>query len=50
MQTDEKVIEREFRSLLAIKDNFPKFVVTMDPLNIGNREVIKHVQVWKFFR
>lgn len=49
MLTDEKVVEREFRSLLAIKDNFPKFVVTMDPVNIGNREGIQHLQAWKFF-
>ena len=48
MLSDEKVIEGEFRSLLTIKDNFPKFVVTMDPVCIGNREGIRHVQAWEF--
>ena len=27
---DEKVKEREFGNLLLIKDNYPKFVVSMD--------------------
>ena len=47
---DEKVIEREFRSLLAIKDNYPKFVVSMDPVSIGNRQGIEHVQAWEFLK
>ncbi|MDE7508509.1 MAG: ATP-binding protein [Muribaculaceae bacterium] len=29
---DEKTEEREFGNLLAIKDNYPKYLVTMDPL------------------
>ena len=32
--TDEKVMEREFGNLLAINDNYPKYVVSMD--NIGS--------------
>lgn len=30
---DEKTMEREFGNLLAIKDNYPKYVVTMDPIS-----------------
>ena len=30
---DEKTKEREFGNLLAIKDNYPKYVVTMDPIS-----------------
>lgn len=29
---DEKTYEREFGNLLAIKDNYPKYVVSMDPV------------------
>lgn len=31
--TDEKTIEREFGNLSAIKDNYPKYVVSMDPMS-----------------
>ena len=30
---DDKTIEREFGNLLTIKDNYPKYVVTMDPIS-----------------
>jgi predicted AAA+ superfamily ATPase len=30
--SDEKTVEREYGNLLNIKDNFPKYVVTMDEL------------------
>ena len=33
--TDEKTIEREFGNLSAIKDNYPKYVVSMDPMSIS---------------
>jgi len=33
---DEKTIEREFGNLLAIQDNYPKFVITMDDLEEPN--------------
>ena len=45
---DEQVIDREFRSLLAIPDNHPKFVVSMDQADLGNKEGIRHVQAWEF--
>jgi predicted AAA+ superfamily ATPase len=45
---DRQVVEREFRSLLSIPDNFPKYVVTMDQMKLGNREGIRHVQAWEF--
>lgn len=34
---DEKVEEREKKSLLAIKDNYPKIILTMD--NVRNKEI-----------
>ena len=33
MLTDEKTLEREFGNLSAVKDNYPKYVVTMDPIS-----------------
>jgi predicted AAA+ superfamily ATPase len=33
---DEKTIQREFGNLMLIKDNYPKYVVTMDPLSHQN--------------
>ncbi len=47
MLTDEKVIEREFSSLEKISDNWRKYVVTLDPLSIGNRNGIEHIQIWE---
>ncbi len=47
--TGEKVIEREFGNLLAINDNYPKYVVSMD--NIGNtasHKGIIHMHVTEF--
>ena len=46
MLTDEKVIEREFSSLEKISDNWRKFVVTLDPVSIGIRNGIEHIQMW----
>jgi predicted AAA+ superfamily ATPase len=46
--TDEKTHEREFGNLLAIQDNCPKFVVSMDETAGGNFKGIKHVSVRDF--
>jgi predicted AAA+ superfamily ATPase len=46
--SDDKTRQREFGNLLTIKDNHPKYVVTMDPF-IGNTyKGIKHVHVREF--
>jgi uncharacterized protein len=36
MLTDNQTIQREFGNLLAIDDNYSKYVVTMDELAAGN--------------
>ena len=46
--TDEAVIEREFRSLELINDNFEKIVISMDDISFGNRNGIAHVNAWDF--
>lgn len=44
----EEVIEREYRSLRNVRDSYPKTVLSMDPLNIGTRDGIKHQHVLDF--
>jgi predicted AAA+ superfamily ATPase len=45
---DEKTHAREFGNLLAIEDNFPKMVVSMDETAIGNYKGIEHFHIRKF--
>lgn len=35
MLFDQKTIDREFGNLMAVDDNYPKFVITMDDINTG---------------
>jgi len=47
--SDEKVIEREFGNLLLIKDQYPKYVVSMDDVRTsGSYEGIKHISLLDF--
>jgi predicted AAA+ superfamily ATPase len=43
----ETTIEREFGLLLNIRDNYPKYVVTLDEFNLG-RNGIKHLNIRDF--
>ncbi|MCX6580955.1 MAG: ATP-binding protein [Candidatus Aminicenantes bacterium] len=45
---DESVVEREFGNLASIDDHFEKIVVSMDELNLGNRNGIIHRNAWEF--
>ncbi|MDR1559362.1 MAG: DUF4143 domain-containing protein [Clostridiales bacterium] len=44
---DKKTRDREFANLLKIEDNFPKFVVSMDALDMSGSG-IKHMNIEKF--
>lgn len=47
--SDDKTIEREFGNLLKIQDNYPKYVVSMNPmLQSQNYEGVKHLTLRKF--
>jgi predicted AAA+ superfamily ATPase len=46
----EQTIEREFSPLLAIDDNYPKYVVTMDDFFQDNIEGVKHVLINDFLK
>lgn len=45
---DPKTYEREFGNLLAIKDNYPKMVITMDEIEGNSNEGIKQIPIRKF--
>ena len=46
---EESTIEREFGNLLAIRDNYPKYVVSMDELyGFNTYQGIKHLHLREF--
>ena len=45
---DEKVAEREFGNLEKIKDDYEKIVLSLDDVSFGNRNGIKHLEIWKW--
>ncbi len=45
--TGEDTIEREFRPLLLVKDNYPKYVISTDEFDMS-RDGIKHMNVIDF--
>lgn len=44
--TGEQTIEREYRSLKLIEDNFEKYVVSLDDYKIPTNEGIGHIAAW----
>ncbi len=47
---DEKSRAREFGNLLQIRDNYPKFVVSMDRMMEGGEKGIRHVHITQFLK
>lgn len=47
MLTDETVITREFGNLEKINDHYPKKVVSLDDISLGNRNGIDHICAWE---
>jgi len=47
---DEKAHEREFGNLLRINDNYPKMVISMDPIESKGYKGIEHWTVRRFLR
>lgn len=43
---DENVVAIEFGNLELINDHFPKRVISMDDLFVGNHNGIEHISVW----
>ncbi len=48
--TDNKVKEREFGNLTLIKDNYPKYVVSLDPVTIASYKGIEHLHLREFLK
>lgn len=46
--TEKQTMEREFANLLAIKDNYPKYVITLDEYSGASYEGIIHQPLRKF--
>ena len=46
--TDEKTINREFGNLLKIKDNYPKYVISMDAFRSSDFKGIIHLSLSEF--
>jgi uncharacterized protein len=46
--TEKQTMEREFGNLLAIKDNYPKFVITLDEYSGTSYEGILHLPLRQF--
>lgn len=46
--SNTKVFEREFGNLLLVKDNFPKYVVSMDATQFDSYQGIQHVRLRDF--
>jgi len=48
---DEKTREREFGNLTDIQDNYPKYVVSLDPFNQGSDvNGIHHIHLRQFLK
>jgi len=45
---DDTVIKKEFGNLELIPDNYEKIVVSLDDVNMGNKNGIKHINAWNF--
>ncbi|MDR0910018.1 MAG: ATP-binding protein [Spirochaetaceae bacterium] len=48
LNDNQETIDREFGSLLKIKDQYPKYVITMDDFWKGNIEGVKHYYIADF--
>jgi predicted AAA+ superfamily ATPase len=46
--SSEDTINREFRSLELIDDNFPKYLLSMDDIKIKHPKGFEHLNVWEF--
>jgi predicted AAA+ superfamily ATPase len=45
----EKTTKREFENLLEVKDNYPKYVITLNSDSLNSYEGIKHLSLESFF-
>jgi predicted AAA+ superfamily ATPase len=48
MLPDKNTVDREFGTLIELKDHYPKYVVTMDSIWTDTIEGVKHVHIADF--
>ena len=46
--TEDQTMTREFGNLMAIQDNYPKYVITLDDFTGSSHEGIKHIPLKQF--
>ncbi|MCX6273060.1 MAG: ATP-binding protein [Bacteroidetes bacterium] len=44
---DQATINREYSELASINDNYEKFIVTLDDIQLPNRKGIQHILTWQ---
>jgi len=44
---DEQTIQREYSSLESISDNYEKIVISLDDVQLNDKNGVKHLQAWK---
>jgi len=47
MLGDDRIVQREFGNLERTGDHYPKTVISMDPIKLGNINGITHLQAWE---
>ena len=45
---EPETIAREYASLVAISDNYEKYIITLDDLTFSSNKGIRHIQAWNF--
>lgn len=50
LMIDKQTTQREYSSLEAIKDNYEKFVVSLDDVQFPQNKGIKHIQAWNLHK
>ena len=45
---EPETIAREYASLVAISDNYEKYIITLDDLTFPSNKGIRHIQAWNF--
>ncbi len=46
--SSQETIEREYAVLIKIKDNYPKYVISLDKISIPEKDGIKHLNLFDF--
>jgi len=44
---DESTMDREYKPLLSLRDNYRKFIVSADDIAMPNNQGVEHQLVWK---